>query len=129
MTNIKQTKPCFALFLLCLVLASGSLAGGIMGSDQQAEPRAEAVARSGGSARVEVASRIQNVIVYPDRAQVVRKGQAGIGPETRALVFRGLPGTIIPGSVRVSASGSAPVKILGVETSREFLEASEPSRS
>jgi uncharacterized protein (TIGR02231 family) len=125
MKNIKQTKPYFALFVFCLILASGLLASGIMDSGQQAEPRSEAVARSSGSTLVEVASRIQNVIVYPDRAQVVRKGQAGIGPETRALVFRGLPGTIIPGLVRVSASGSAPVKILGVETSREFLEASE----
>ncbi|NPV82546.1 MAG: mucoidy inhibitor MuiA family protein [Candidatus Aminicenantes bacterium] len=124
MKNIKETTY-FALFLLGLVLASGSLVAGTMDSGQQVEPRAQAVARSGGSALVEVASRIQNVIVYPDRAQVVRKGQAAIGPETRAMVFRGLPGTIIPGSVRVSASGSAPVKILGVETSREFLEASE----
>ena len=125
MKNIKGKTLYFALIFMVLALVAGSLPAGSNDYGQQTEPRSEAVARSGGSARVEVASRVQNVVVYPDRAQVVRRGQAGIGPETGAMVFRGLPGTIIPGSVRVSASGSAPVKILGVETSREFLEASE----
>lgn len=124
---MKNRRRIYSIFLLLvgLILLIGSLPAGAIYCGQQVEPRAEAGPRSGGSTRVEVASRIQNVIVYPDRAQVVRKGQAGVGPETRALVFRGLPGTIIPGSVRVSASGSVSVKILGVETSREFLEASE----
>ncbi|MCX8160525.1 MAG: mucoidy inhibitor MuiA family protein [Candidatus Saccharicenans sp.] len=97
----------------------------VIDSNQQLEPRTEAMARSDGRAQLEVATHIQNVVVYPDRAQIFRRGQASLNPETRGLIIRGLPGTIIPGSVRVSASGSAPVKILGVETSREFLEASE----
>ncbi|MDI6849789.1 MAG: mucoidy inhibitor MuiA family protein [Candidatus Saccharicenans sp.] len=111
--------------LVGLVLLAGFFPAEVQASSRQIEPGAEATARAGGNTRVEVASRIQNVIVYPDRAQVTRKGQAGVTPETRALILSGLPGTIIPGSVRVSASGTAPVKILGVETTREFLEASE----
>ncbi len=124
---MRDSKRFFYLIsvLVGLVLLAGLLPAEVQASSRQVEPRAEATAGAGGNTRVEVASRIQKVVVYPDRAQVTRKGQAGVSPETRALVLSGLPGTIIPGSVRVSASGTAPVKILGVETTREFLEASE----
>ncbi|MGB9906512.1 MAG: mucoidy inhibitor MuiA family protein [Candidatus Saccharicenans sp.] len=109
---------------LLVLLASQTMASQPL-AGQQAEPKAETMARSGDRSLVEVTSRIQQVIVYPDRAQVIRKGEASLTPETRSLVFRALPGTIIPGSVRVAASGQAPVKILGVEVSREYLEAEQ----
>ncbi len=119
-----KTSPVLRL-LFGLVVITGVALAAVSDSGQQAEPASEGVARSGGSGRLEVTSRIQNVIVYPDRAQVVRKAQAGVAPETGVLVFRELPGTIIPGSVRVSASAPVPVRILGVEQTREFLEASQ----
>lgn len=125
MKNKKIKISSVLQLLLVLVLTTGAVLAAVSDSGQRAEPASEAVARSGGSARVEVASQIRNVIVYPDRAQVVRKAQTGVAPETGVLVFRGLPGTIIPGSVRVSASAPVPVKILGVEQTREFLETSQ----
>jgi uncharacterized protein (TIGR02231 family) len=72
-----------------------------------------------------VKSRIRSVVLYPDRAQVFREGQANVTPETRVLIFPGLPGTIVSGSVRVSARSSVPVKILGVEVQTEYLEAEQ----
>ncbi|MBC7348506.1 MAG: mucoidy inhibitor MuiA family protein [Candidatus Aminicenantes bacterium] len=122
---MKRSIKMFSEFLKAssLVLLASLLMASASPARQQAEHKTEAIARSSDRSLVEVTSRIQQVIVYPDRAQVIRKGEASLTPETRSLVFRGLPGTIIPGSVRVAASGQAPVKIIGVEVSREFLEA------
>lgn len=75
--------------------------------------------------QVEVTSRIDRVVVYPDRAQVIRRGEANISPETSAIIFRGLPGTVIPDSVRVVARSQSPVRISGVEIKHEFLEAEQ----
>lgn len=107
------------LLLFSQLMASEPLSG------QQAEQKAGSATISKDSSLVEVISHIQRVIVYLDRAHIVRKGEASLTPETRRLVFRGLPGTIIPGSVRVTAGSQSPVKILGVEVSREFLEAEQ----
>lgn len=108
-----------------LLLLAGQLIASDSLSGQQTEPKAGTVIITKDRSLVEVTSRIQRVVVYPERAQVVRKGEASLTPETRSLVFRGLPGTVIPGSVRVAASAPSPVKILGVEISREFLEAEQ----
>jgi len=124
MRDLKILFCCF-LFLAGLIISAGFLSAGVPDSGRQIETGAEVGARGARDTGIEVASRIQKVIVYPDRAQVTRQGQVNLTPETRTLVLSGLPGTIIPGSVRVSASGTAPVKILGVETAREFLEVSE----
>jgi len=124
---MNRLNKMFSQFLTAsfLVLLAGLLMASAYPAGQQTEQRAEAMVRSSDRSLVEVSSRIQQVIVYPDRAQVIRKGEANLTPETRGLVFRGLPGTIIPGSVRVAASGQAPAKIIGVEVSREFLEAEQ----
>lgn len=105
-----------------LVLLAAQLMASESRREQQLDPKAGTASLSSDQSLVEVASRIQQVVVYLDRAHIVRKGEIKPSPETRSLVFRGLPGTIIPGSVRVAASATSPVKILGVEVSREFLE-------
>lgn len=74
---------------------------------------------------VEVVSRVSQVVIYPDRAQVVRIGEVNLTPETRSLLFRGLPGTMVPDSVRVTARSTSAVKIMGVEVQRVFLEAEQ----
>lgn len=79
--------------------------------------------KSANPSQVEVKSKIKQVIVYPDRAQVVRRGEANITAETRILIFRGIPGTVIPDSVRVAGSSHSYLKITGVEIKHEFLEA------
>lgn len=117
--------------ILCLsiILISGLWAGLLLDGNsingQEIEPRAAVATRNEKSEAIDVSSQIEKVIVYPNQAQIIRKGVVSVFPETRSLVFRGLPGTIIPGSVRFLASGSAPVKILGVESEKVFLEAAE----
>lgn len=84
-----------------------------------------AITQSNESAELKVPSKISAVTVYPDRAQVIRKAQVNLNTETRSLIFSGLPATIIPGSVRVTGSGPARVKILGVEIKTNYLEAEQ----
>lgn len=67
-------------------------------------------------------SSITSVIVYPDRAQVIRETSLKVGTGTHTIVFEGLPATLIPNSVRVSGAGSASVKLLGIEVENQFLE-------
>ncbi len=67
-------------------------------------------------------SSITSVIVYPDRAQVIREASLKVGTGTHTLVFEGFPATLIPNSVRVSGAGTASVKLLGIEVENQFLE-------
>ncbi|MGB9764576.1 MAG: mucoidy inhibitor MuiA family protein [Candidatus Saccharicenans sp.] len=77
------------------------------------------------SGEIRLKSQISSVIIYPGRAQVFREAQAALSPETRSVIFPGLPASLIPDSVRVSGNGSARVKILGVEVRTEYLEAEQ----
>ncbi|MCI4445208.1 MAG: mucoidy inhibitor MuiA family protein [Candidatus Aminicenantes bacterium] len=74
---------------------------------------------------LEVKSRITSVMVYPDKAQIFRKAQISLLPTIKSLVFPSLPAVMVPGSVRVTGSGSAHVKILGVEVKTNYLEAEQ----
>ncbi len=71
---------------------------------------------------IQATSRIQSVVVYADRATVVRTSEIKpvLGPQS--VVFSGLPASIIGGSLRASGRGTAAVKILGLETANEYLE-------
>jgi len=71
---------------------------------------------------IQAASSIASVTIYPDRATVVREAnlRPGLGPQS--VVFSGLPTTLVPNSLRASGSGTAAVKILGLEVANEFLE-------
>ena len=72
--------------------------------------------------KIQAASSIVSVTIYPDRATVVREAniRPGLGPQS--VVFSGLPTTLVPNSLRASGSGTAAVKILGLEVANEFLE-------
>lgn len=86
-------------------------------------PSPERTTASTEDGLVKMGSRIVSVTVYPDRAQVLRKGQAELSADARGLVLSGLPASVILGSVRVSGGGTARVKVLGVEVGSVYLEA------
>lgn len=67
-------------------------------------------------------SRISSVTVYPDRAAVIREAHLDLGHGKHSVVFDCLPSTLIASSIRVSGSGTAEVRILGMDISRQFLE-------
>jgi len=113
----------FLIFFLSLRPRAQALSGA--GQEQQVKQMEAAAKESLNTEEAAVKSSLETVVVYPDGAQVWRKGQVNVYPETRALTFSGLPGAIRPESVRVTASGSARIKILGVETITEYLEAEQ----
>ena len=113
----------FLILFLSLRPRAQALSGA--GQEQQVKQMEAAAKESLNTEEAAVKSSLETVVVYPDGAQVWRKGQVNAYPETRALTFSGLPGAIRPESVRVTASGSARIKILGVETITEYLEAEQ----
>ncbi|HDP79561.1 MAG TPA: mucoidy inhibitor MuiA family protein [Spirochaetes bacterium] len=79
---------------------------------------------------VTVPSRIDRVMVYHDRALVTRRGEAQLKePGVYDLVFRDLPSLIQDDSVRATADGKAPVKILDVEVRSYDLEHSPDEKT
>jgi len=86
------------------------------------------MARTAGSEKLEelrVKTKIDSVIVFPDRAQVFRKGQTTINHDVKVLVFEGLPATLIDRSLRISGKGSARLKFQGVEVLKKYLESEQ----
>ena len=69
-------------------------------------------------------SSITSVTVYPDRAMVMRTADVSLEAGPHAVVFEGLPAALIPNSLRLTGRGTAGLKILGMESERQFLEAS-----
>ena len=76
------------------------------------------------SEEIIVKSSISSVTVYPDRATIIREADLSLGLGAHSIVYDGLPVTLIPNSLRVTGRGTAMVKILGIDLSREYLEAS-----
>lgn len=69
----------------------------------------------------ELSAPIASVTVYPDRAQIVRRGEATIeSPGEHTLRIGGLPIAVQRDSFRVTGQGPAGTRILGVEQSQEF---------
>lgn len=70
---------------------------------------------------IELSAPIASVTVYPDRAQIVRRGEATIEePGEHTLRIGGLPISVQRDSFRVAGQGPAGTRILGVEQSQEF---------
>jgi uncharacterized protein (TIGR02231 family) len=69
-------------------------------------------------------SSISSVTIYPDRATIIRKADLSLGLGMHSIVYDGLPVTLIPNSLRVTGKGTAAVRILGIDLSSEYLEAS-----
>ncbi|MBK8901368.1 MAG: mucoidy inhibitor MuiA family protein [Anaerolineaceae bacterium] len=65
---------------------------------------------------------VRDVTVYPDRARVTGVGGCEVENGRHRLIIPNLPLTMETNSVRVGGSGSARVRLLGVEVTRQFFE-------
>ncbi|HEX7183677.1 MAG TPA: mucoidy inhibitor MuiA family protein [Thermoanaerobaculia bacterium] len=62
----------------------------------------------------ELASALDSVTVFPDRARVTRRGTATLEPGVHRLEISNLPMSLLPDSVRASGKGTARARLLGV---------------
>lgn len=67
---------------------------------------------------------VKKVTVYPDRARVSGMGSCELESGNHRLVVPNLPLTMDINSIRVRGSGTAKVRLLGVEVTRQFFEQS-----
>jgi uncharacterized protein (TIGR02231 family) len=73
---------------------------------------------------VSVEIEIKDVAVYPDRARVAGLGNCELTVGRHRLIVPDLPLTMDTNSIRVRGSGTAVVRLLGVEVTRQFFEES-----
>jgi uncharacterized protein (TIGR02231 family) len=73
---------------------------------------------------VSVEIEIKDVAVYPDRARVSGLGSCELTTGRHRLIVPDLPLTMDTNSIRVRGSGTAVVRLLGVEVTRQFFEES-----
>nr|PZN55380.1 MAG: mucoidy inhibitor-like protein [Bacteroidota bacterium] len=71
----------------------------------------------------EVESKIREVTVFLNRAQVVREIKTRVNPGETNLVIGGLPASLDPQSIQVSGSGNA--IILGIQHNQNYLKEGE----
>ncbi|MDD5594766.1 MAG: mucoidy inhibitor MuiA family protein [Candidatus Omnitrophica bacterium] len=67
-------------------------------------------------------SRIAEVTVYPDSAMVSRTSSLKLNPGTQKIIFSNIIPQIDENSLKVGATPSESVKILGAEVKKEFLK-------
>ena len=66
-------------------------------------------------ADVDLASRVDGVVVFPDAAVVTRVAQLDLQAGASTLVLRGLPAAIDPASLRVTGEGRSPFTIAAID--------------
>jgi uncharacterized protein (TIGR02231 family) len=66
-------------------------------------------------------STIVAVTVFMDRARVTRRGKLELAQGDHRLTFDDLPLQLDPASIRVSARGTVPVKLRGVDVQKAFF--------
>jgi uncharacterized protein (TIGR02231 family) len=74
------------------------------------------------SSEIAARSAIAAVTVFPDRATITREADLDLTTSIKAVVFKGLPASVIGGSLRVTGRGTAAVKLLSIDVRDEFLE-------
>lgn len=77
---------------------------------------------------IEIEHKPQAVTIYPDRARITASSSAELEPGNHTLVIDGLPLTTDIASVRASGTGTAPVRILGVDVKRAHTTTSPVAR-
>lgn len=65
-------------------------------------------------------TRITDVIVFPDRAEVVRRAEVDLGAGSHSLRIEGLPAALLVDSVRVDAFSSGGLMVGAVELRPQF---------
>lgn len=63
-----------------------------------------------------ISSTIVEVVVFPDRARVTRRGALTLDVGLHAIEFRDLPLALMPDSVRAAGRGTASATLFGVDT-------------
>jgi uncharacterized protein (TIGR02231 family) len=71
----------------------------------------------------DLASVIDAVTVFPDRARVTRRGRTSVEPGQHRLEISGLPMSLLADSVRASGRGTARARLLGVSLQVKHLAA------
>jgi len=74
------------------------------------------------ASEIEVESKITQLTVYPDSALVERLASLKLNPGEYEIIFPNIIPEVDENSLRVSAFGTAEVKLFGVKVKREFLE-------
>ncbi len=85
-------------------------------------------AQAGAPASLRAPAPITAVTVYPDRALVTRTARVDLAAGATEVLLEGLPGGLVDASVRATGRGTTPVKITGVDVSREHLAEPDDSR-
>lgn len=67
-------------------------------------------------------SSTNSVVIYSDRAEVIREANLRVKPGFHTIIFESLPATIIPNSIRISGASPVSIKFLGFELEDQFLE-------
>ncbi len=68
----------------------------------------------------ELTSIVTEVIVYPDRARVTRKGSAKLEAGSQTLLAAGLPLALNPDSLRAAAESTVRARLLGIQVQRVY---------
>ena len=66
-------------------------------------------------------SAVLEVVVFPDRARVTRRGLLTLEAGTHQIEFINLPLTLQPESIRAAGRGTAAASLLGVDTRRVYF--------
>ena len=66
-------------------------------------------------------STVIEVVVFPDRARVTRRGTLTLEAGTHQIEFANLPLTLQPESIRAAGRGTATASLLGVDTRRVYF--------
>ncbi len=74
------------------------------------------------AAELAVESRIVEVTVFPNRAEVVREADVEIPPGKSVVALQGLPASLFPQSVRVRVGAEQDLRIGSVETRQVFAQ-------
>ncbi len=77
------------------------------------------------AATIQAQSRIDAVTVFPSGAEVTRAAEAQIMAGEHALVFDGLPGDLMPETIRVEGDALGAVEIGSVDTKLVYVSAAD----
>ena len=80
------------------------------------------IASSIFAAQIPADSQIQEVTVYPDSALISRAANLKLNPGQQQIIFSDIIPELDENSLRVSATDTLSVKILGAQVKKEFLE-------
>lgn len=70
----------------------------------------------------EINTKVNEVTVFLNKARIKRSGKVSVQKGKQTLSITGLPAELDPESVRVRATGSAPVSIYGIDVRRTFFK-------